>query len=378
MSARASMFATLGQLWVRTAVLAFNLAVVLAGANLLALGALRLHADPHERLMNARGLAIGYPQLSAEDLAVLDSESTRDKRYAPFVQFEEPPSTGRFVNVTHGFRRGWNEGPWPPSPEFYSVFVFGGSTTFGYGAADADTVPSLLQDMLPSPAGRPVRTYNFGRGSYYSSQERILFQQLLAAGHVPQAAVFIDGLNDFYLADDRPALTDTLERFVDDLTERGPHPAVAWLRRWPLFELAAAFRRDLGLGRASGRPDDDAETLAGVIARYRVSKRLVEGLAASAGVVPVFVWQPVPVYEYDPAHWTLPPTPANRHVGPGYRAMAAFVAHEDLGANFVWCADIQREVAEPLYVDSCHYTPAMARRFAECIASELRVRRLFS
>ena len=42
------------------------------------------------------------------------------------------------------------------------------------------------------------------------------------------------------------------------------------------------------------------------------------------------------------------------------------------GANFVWCADIQAGVAEPLYVDRVHYSGAMNARIARCIANGMK------
>src|SRR5258708_31109276 len=49
--------------------------------------------------------------------------------YEPFVEFRHPPFQGRFLN-SHpaGFRHVRNQGPWPPSPQFYNIFFFGGST----------------------------------------------------------------------------------------------------------------------------------------------------------------------------------------------------------------------------------------------------------
>ena len=35
--------------------------------------------------------------------------------------------------------------------------------------------------------------YNFGCGRYYSTQERVLFEQLVSSGAVPDLAVFLDG-----------------------------------------------------------------------------------------------------------------------------------------------------------------------------------------
>src|SRR6185436_5392660 len=93
---------------------------------------------------------------------------------------------------------------------------------------------------------REPRVYNFGRGAYYSSQERALFEKLLVGGTVPDGAIFLDGLNDFMYYDDRPAMTVFLELMVDRWkgggTER-PWPAA--LLSLPVVRAAEALRSEV-------------------------------------------------------------------------------------------------------------------------------------
>jgi hypothetical protein len=56
--------------------------------------------------------------------------------------------------------------------------------------------------------------------------------------------------------------------------------------------------------------------------------------------------------------------------------MAEFVARDSLGANFLWCADIQQDVAELLYVDQVHYSPEGSKRLARCIVDGMREQRM--
>jgi hypothetical protein len=39
------------------------------------------------------------------------------------------------------------------------------------------------------------------------------------------------------------------------------------------------------------------------------------------------------------------------------------------GENFLWCADIQESLAEPLYVDKVHYTAKMSRLIATTVGA---------
>ena len=107
--------------------------------------------------------------------------------YEPFTGYRERPFRGKFCNnVPAGFRLSKDQAPWPPRADAINVFVFGGSTTYGYGLPDDETIASYLGER--AAAGRSsarLAVYNFGRASYFSSQELILFQQLLSAHFVP-------------------------------------------------------------------------------------------------------------------------------------------------------------------------------------------------
>jgi hypothetical protein len=112
---------------------------------------------------------------------------------------KETPIQGQFVNVSpHGFRQNKHENPWPLDSTAINIFVFGGSTAFGYGVADKETISSHLADILEekSPT-KKAYVYNFARGGHRSNLERMVFEKLLTKNVVPTVAIFIDGLNDY-------------------------------------------------------------------------------------------------------------------------------------------------------------------------------------
>ena len=115
--------------------------------------------------------------------------------YTPILGFKETPRTGKHVNISNlGYRRNSLNQPTDidliKSPD--KVYIFGGSTTFGYGVNDSATIPANLAKALPD-----MKVFNFGRGYYYSKQENILFDDLLSSSITkPKLAVFIDGVNE--------------------------------------------------------------------------------------------------------------------------------------------------------------------------------------
>lgn len=65
--------------------------------------------------------------------------------------------------------------------------MMGGSTTWGEGVPDADTMPSQLQKIL----GPGYDVYNFGDIAYTSVQELAYLQERLTRGDIPDVVVFM-------------------------------------------------------------------------------------------------------------------------------------------------------------------------------------------
>jgi lysophospholipase L1-like esterase len=356
-----------------------NAVLLFAAANLAALALLRTHrlADPEPGPLRygAETLAALYPgRPPAEVRALLRETWDLQYRYEPFTQFREGAARGRYVNVTPaGFRAGGRPAPWPPSGDARSVFVFGGSTTFGYGLADGETIPAALADQLdadPACRGRVV-VYNFGRSNYFSSQERALFERLLIAGHRPDAAVFVDGLNEFGYPEDEPKFSARLRYLMAESDAQLGRRALTSL---PLARLAKAWLERAARARpaARGSPGEEAGR---IVSRWLRNREIVGAVAAARGVASLFVWQPVPVFGYDLSAHPLWDGEGDMledqaRIVAGYAAIDGLRRGGDprLSApEFLWLADIQRGRHERLYVDRVHYTAEMSREIAGLI-----------
>jgi hypothetical protein len=322
--------------------------------------------------------------------------------YDDFVEFKQPTFSGRFINIdAAGFRHCRDQGPWPISGEFFNVFFFGGSTTLNVGP-DWTCIPSYLQEQLNrrQVTAREIRVYNFGRGSYFSTQERILFQQLLLANAVPDMVIFLDGVNDFYFFHGRPATygifqnaldthnRDNYERFK---TRTAARPKWAkfgeFLWSLPLMRALEVIgetlaRRGTTAQQVLYRPTPvDSAILIEPMERYLENKLQIESISRDRGIVPVFVWQPTPSYKYELSHHIA----LSKHYGlgghersgAGYQLMAQkHKAELDADSHFIWLADIQENERRPLYLDNMHYTSSFSRIIANHIADALIDRHL--
>ncbi|MBF0625487.1 MAG: SGNH/GDSL hydrolase family protein [Magnetococcales bacterium] len=381
----------LAELHRASALILLNILLFLIGLNLV-LGLIfrvedALTADPGDpvtRKYAGAEFARVYPGRAPEEIrAILTESFNRPFVYQPFTQFTERPFAGRHVTVDPaGFRRIPDQGPWPPAATGVNIFLFGGSTTFGYGVPDDDTIAAHLQRQLRE-GGLLAAVYNFGRGHYYSTQERILFQQLLVQGFQPTVALFIDGLNDFYHDQDMPKLTNQLSDCVDHL-RRPTSREWALFSNLPMARANRAFndwfkgvkRRWRGQDR-TGPLDaerfDRPEVIDQVLERHRRNRELIAAMARVRGVQAAFVWQPVPTFAYDLQQHLFIGDDFGRHALShyGYTELAQRLAQDPPGPDILWCAEIQRDLAEPLYVDQVHYSGAMSARVARCIAERL-------
>jgi hypothetical protein len=295
-------------------------------------------------------------------------KETWSRRYVhePFTEFKEGPHSGLFVNVdSSGFRITKNQGPWPPQSTSLNMFLLGGSTTFGYGVSDDETIASYLQEYLTTRLKRDVRVYNFGRGHYYSTQERILYEQLLAEEFVPQIVMFLDGLNDFYYKLNEPEFTAQFRELVDKGTTIES------------FIQATSFGRILRMLKdrevLNTTQSSDLGLIDLVLKRYLTNKTLIQTISEPFGVKPVFVWQPVPTYLYDLRYHPFSDGGFGQHSYSkhGYERMADLIKKNPLGHNFLWCADIQEQEKKSLYVDKVHYSAAFSKQVATCIVDSL-------
>jgi hypothetical protein len=343
------------------------------------------------RIVARHGLdkvALAYPGWPRAELVRLLDESARAwaSEYEPFTEFRPRPLSGRYVNVSeHGYRRVRNQGPWPPVGSNFNLYVFGGSTTFGLGVPDEQAIPSLVGDRLPADAcGRPLRVYNFGRHAYIAQQEALLFESLLVDERSPDVAVFVDGLNEFYIWP-RPVTADVMRAALVRSQQPEPPRLAEWLAGLPMGRLARGLH-----ARLLPSPPPTAEALARerpgpeqVIAAWTRSAQRVERLANAYGVRTLFVWQPVPLYKYDVSQHLLLDPISEAYMIParlrrGYELLDAERRRRDPVAHFLWLADIQEGRRENLYLTDMHYRPVLAESIADHIAEALLERGLLA
>jgi lysophospholipase L1-like esterase len=304
--------------------------------------------------------------------ALIDESHNLPLEYEPFTMFRERPQQGRWVNVhSAGFRLGKKPLPWPiqrKNADDFIIFIFGGSTTFGYGIPDSETIPSQLQHHLSFGTKRAVKIYNFGRASYYSTQESILLERLICEGNIPDLVIFIDGLNDFYYYQDVPEFTKSFMNVM-----KPQRTKEAWSRilsKLPIIRLSKRLAENRNPAEtdfpASAPPYNDPATLDAVITRYTATQKNIRAVAAAYDIKTLFVLQPVPHYRYDQKLHPFSVAGYGNHSYSmyGYSRMLSSIAQKQHMSDFLDLSGIQENLNEPLYVDLVHYNA----RFCDIIA----------
>lgn len=311
-------------------------------------------------------------------------------QYKPWVQFQNPPFYGTLLNVNgQGFRK--TKEPRPYSGEPIKIYVFGGSTTFGYGVPDDYTIPSYIQKILEQKyPNKNFLVRNYGQGFYYSSQEMLLLISLIKDGDIPDWAIFIDGANDTYQLHwehDQPWFTSKVRRLWD--TERGarfskPRKDFSWI---PMVRLANGLSRRLlpietekkSIDSDKNNQQDSENVLAEedkqwlavdyVVQRYTSNIRIIRAICREYDIKCLFVWQPIPFYKYDISlHRTFPYKGSIAEPWDGVYSLMKGYTKED----FLYLGEMLSDVPEKVFVDDIHYSEKYNEKIAARICSRLQ------
>ena len=299
--------------------------------------------------------------------------------YEPFVEFMMRPNSGKHVNISdQGFRYPEN-GARALGVSGKKIFVFGGSTTFGLGVSNKETIPAYLEAEFRNAGKQDVTVFNFGTVGHFSTQERVLFERLINQGHVPDAVVFIDGLNDFVFCQipDSTSMSIRIRRILSG--QSGVTLAQTYERRSSIIKLIRYYTKGTPVTKDTPGADctGEEEQTKGIVRRLDSNRRMASGMANAYGTIPVFVHQPVAAYAYDNS---LRPVPMRENLSTpwkqirrGYEIFREMRERgEAFNENVLWLEE--STIPENMYIDEVHYSPHFNRHIARQIYQILRSR----
>ena len=336
------------------------------------------------------------------DVATLFREFHATERivYEPYTIWDRRYYPGDLVSIDHeGFRHTTNNSD---AEDALRVWVFGGSTAWGEGAPDDETIPSHVAALM-NAWGVDTAVKNFGERGYVSTQEVVFLYRELQAGRRPDVVVFYDGINDAAAASNWPEVP-------------GSHVSLHRIRdRFQFGEVPSERRRDfvqsLGIYKASRivldrlearerttrLRQDDADidiTPRHLDANFRflggqavdvwlANRELVMALGDEFGFTSLFMLQPSLWTDGKPLHVSEKRILAEHleiramtHIMATRAEMSAILQERQrngaLPSNVHDLADVFSTVEQPVYIDYVHTSGLGYRIVAEALHEKLR------
>ena len=130
------------------------------------------------------------PSLEDRDLAIrfYREKKQLQTRYVPYTAWSRKPFSGEAITIN---REGDRFHPLTTEHPSKHIRLFGGSTMWGSGVDDRNTIPAHLNDLHPE-----YRAYNHGEAGFVSRQELARLVNLVNAKAPMDVIVFYDGCND--------------------------------------------------------------------------------------------------------------------------------------------------------------------------------------
>ena len=290
--------------------------------------------------------------------------------YQPWVGFSERPFRSACLNIDDAnpmpVRR---TVPDSAKGSEKTIWLFGGSTVFGWGVPDNQTIASHLSEIL-SKSGNHYNIVNHGHTWYYSSQEAALFATLLRHGQRCDLAVFLDGLNDNVTWGDAPHFANrTTNGFLkEEKTADGMAAKQVFITPDfpPVRVLNRLFRRRSAMDHADA---DAAGAGYDPVDIYRFNLTVIEKMAEAAKIKTAAFWQPTPFDYIAGAEQNRKPDPILERI-PHSNAL---VRQKIADSTFHFIADLfKQDNFEDIYVDQVHYGDRGSRLVAEAIAASVR------
>jgi len=348
--------------------------------------------DSAEETVARRDPRAGMPAYAGADYDVdrlLEEDEALNKSvYRPFVVWSRKTFAGELINIdVEGQRATHNNSE---HEDALQLWLLGGSTMWGQGAPDAETIPSYVAQLLNQERGLDVLVRNLGEIGYVSTQEIVALMRQLQLGRRPDYVVFFDGVNDAPAAALWPETLGTHMNYyrIRDRFEapgrRQHHPIQAAIRGSGMVRFSTYLNEKLGLSAnryrgAWNAPRDAAQARERGETAARLwldNYRLTEALGRAYGFVPIYVLQPSLLVGAKPLHPSEAALQEKENENEAKRAGMAVYAemlrsvrellqHEDPPPAVYDASDLFAAVEEPVYIDYVHMSGRGNRIIAE-------------
>ena len=328
--------------------------------------------DPDQMAQNASAAYIQSPVYEGfpgrDEFWREQRRAKRGANFEPYYHWRRGAFVGKFTNTSpDGVRLTVKNNI---APDARKIFLFGGSTLWGTGSPDRNTIPSELQALL----GPKFDVYNYGESGYVSTQELNYLLYKLSLGDIPDTVIFYDGVNDGYAG----AYSPSIPRDPQKLREENK------ISSGTLTDLASLFTKSNYYEfffREKGQRNWDLQVekkiesnSSSVIDMYEAHIKQIKALSNEYGFKALFFWQPNlyslnrNMNDFERSIINLSSPVLIKSQKAVYEAAKARLTGRQNEAIY-FLGDIFDELDEPIYIDWMHIGPngnkIVARRMFE-------------
>ena len=129
-----------------------------------------------------------FPTYSNKEFSIelLNEFSTMRSFYRSFIGWKRKKVNFKYTKISGPYNKRKSKGQAINN----SIWFFGGSTMWGTGSSDNQTIPSHFYSLTNIPV------YNFGEAGWNSRQSLNQLINAIGDNHKPSAVIFYDGVND--------------------------------------------------------------------------------------------------------------------------------------------------------------------------------------
>lgn len=363
-----------------------NLTIFMAVSLLCLWGALELR-----HIVTGRGSVVVSDVIKFESFSLTTQEvakataaefdeyaSSQPFVFNPWTTFMLAPVRGKYLNVIEGplFNHRITTGgdSQLTTGRQISIWCFGGSTLYGFGVPDSQSIPSHLQRILnENKTGQPVNVVNFGQPYWFSTVEVAAYNAMLQSDYRPDIVIFVDGLNDManLVAGRNTPFFSNQANAAWERRRNDARRMLPWLsinESFPITRVARFVEYQFHASSpqpAAFRPLEKFDE-GRIVRTYMGNIRKAKALSDAYGVKSYFFLQPIPwhgQYAADTVNTSFPFGDRKAVVSVYEKITALFAKRTD-------AIDLHKALLshEAPFVDNIHYSDSANALLAEAIA----------
>jgi lysophospholipase L1-like esterase len=308
----------------------------------------------------------------------------KDLIYVPYHLWRRPQFSGKWTNINANGDRVTYYNADENTEGVKKIFMFGGSTLWGTGLPDWETIPSYVSKFLNEDNPRYI-IYNYGETGFVDSQGLNRLISEIKKGNIPDLAIFYSGANDacngayFLFALKTPSYHSYMDRFEKVFTRDKITKFIETLKTTYTYK-AIIFVKNRVLPRFEYtiKQEDRDEAIRKTVRYWASNYKIASAIGKEYGFEVITFLQPAllsdqkTMQDYEKRfleeHFIL-----SKSIKGTYKGIREVIKKESLSGVYD-ISDLFEKIDEPIYIDWVHVGPLgsqyIARKMVEILSDK--------